>query len=35
MSLAGLNDRMMCPRRGNRRVNLIFEPPTIAGRAQL
>ena len=34
MSLAGLNDRMMCPRCGNRRVNLIFEPPTIAGRAQ-
>ena len=33
MSLAGLNDRMMCPRCGNRRVNLIFEPPTIAGRA--
>ena len=34
MSLAGLNDRMMCPRCGNRRVNLIFEPPMIAGRAQ-
>ena len=33
MSLAGLNDRMMCPRCGNRRVNLIFEPPAIAGRA--
>jgi hypothetical protein len=33
MSLAGLNDRMMCPRCGNRRVNLIFEPPMIAGRA--
>lgn len=32
MALAGLNDRMMCPRCGNRRVNLIFEPPTIAGR---
>jgi len=24
---------MMCPRCGNRRVNLIFEPPMIAGRA--
>lgn len=35
MPLAGLNDRMMCPRCGNRRVNLIFEPPTIAGRAQV
>jgi hypothetical protein len=33
MSLAGLNDRMMCPRCGNRRVNLIFEPPTVASRA--
>jgi hypothetical protein len=34
MSLAGLNDRMMCPRCGSRRINLIFEPPTIAGRAR-
>ena len=34
MSLAALNDRMMCPRCGSRRVNLIFEPPTIAGRAR-
>ena len=33
-SLAGLNDRMMWPHRGNRRVNPIFEPPTIAGRAK-
>ena len=33
MPLAGLHDRMMCPRCGGRRVNLIFEPPTIAGRA--
>ena len=32
MPLAGLGDRMMCPRCGNRRVNLIFEPPPIAGR---
>ena len=34
MSLAGLNERMMCPRCGNRRVNLIFEPPTNARQAQ-
>jgi hypothetical protein len=33
MSRAGLNDRMMCPRCGNRRVNLIFEPPKVASRA--
>jgi hypothetical protein len=26
-------ERMMCPRCGNRRVNLIFEPPTVAKRA--
>jgi hypothetical protein len=32
-SLAGLRDRMMCPRCGNRRVNLIFEPPPVATRA--
>src|ERR1700679_3358681 len=29
---AALGDRMMCPRCGNRRVNLIFEPPPVAGR---
>ncbi|MGA2843221.1 MAG: hypothetical protein ABSG18_24335 [Steroidobacteraceae bacterium] len=34
MSLAGLNGRMMCPRCGSRRVNLIFEPPPIADRAE-
>jgi hypothetical protein len=34
MPLAGLSERMMCPRCGNRRVNLIFEPPMNAGRAQ-
>ncbi len=33
MSLAGLRERMMCPRCGNRRVNLIFDPPTHAKRA--
>jgi hypothetical protein len=33
ISLAALNDRTLCPRCGSRRVNLIFEPPTIAGRA--
>jgi hypothetical protein len=33
MPLAGLADRMMCPRCGARRVNLIFEPPPVAGRA--
>jgi hypothetical protein len=27
MPLSGLRERMMCPRCGNRRVNLIFEPP--------
>jgi hypothetical protein len=31
MPLAGLSERMMCPRCGNRRVNLIFEPPMNAG----
>jgi hypothetical protein len=30
MSLSGLRERMMCPRCGNRRVNLIFDPPSIA-----
>jgi hypothetical protein len=33
ISLAGLRERMMCPRCGNRRVNLIFEPPPVAKRA--
>ena len=33
MPLAGLQGRMMCPRCGNRRVSLIFEPPAAAGRA--
>ena len=33
MPLSGLRERMMCPRCGNRRVNLIFEPPAIAKRA--
>jgi hypothetical protein len=28
-----LSERMMCPRCGNRRVTLIFEPPRVAGRA--
>ena len=32
MPPAGLRDRMMCPKCGNRRVNLIFEPPPIATR---
>ena len=32
MSLSGLRERMMCPRCGNRRVNLIFEPPSVAKR---
>jgi hypothetical protein len=33
MPLAGLRERMMCPRCGNRRVNLIFDPPPVAKRA--
>jgi hypothetical protein len=33
MSLSGLRERMMCPRCGNRRVNLIFDPPPVAKRA--
>jgi hypothetical protein len=33
MSLAGLRERMMCPCCGNRRVNLIFDPPPVAQRA--
>jgi hypothetical protein len=32
MPLSGLRERMMCPRYGNRRVNLIFEPPPAAKR---
>jgi hypothetical protein len=32
MPLSGLRERMMCPRCGNRRVNLIFEPPAVAKR---
>jgi hypothetical protein len=33
MPLSGLRERMMCPRCGNRRVNLVFEPPAAAKRA--
>ena len=33
MPLSGLRERMMCPRCGNCRVNLIFQPPTVAKRA--
>jgi hypothetical protein len=33
MPLSGLRERMMCPRCGNRRVNLIFEPPPVVMRA--
>jgi hypothetical protein len=33
MPLSGMRERMMCPRCGNRRVNLIFEPPPVAKRA--
>ena len=29
----GLGDLMMCPHCGSRRVNVIFEPPMVAGRA--
>jgi hypothetical protein len=32
MPLSRLRERMMCPRCGNRRVNLIFEPPPVAKR---
>jgi hypothetical protein len=35
MPLSGLRERMMCPRCGNRRVNLIFEPPPVAKRAPI
>jgi DNA-directed RNA polymerase subunit RPC12/RpoP len=33
MPLSGLGERMVCPRCGYRRVNLIFEPPAAAKRA--
>jgi hypothetical protein len=33
MPLAGLGERMMCPSCGSRRVNVIFEPLAMAGRA--
>jgi len=33
MPLAALGNRMMCPRRGACRVNLMFELPPVAGRA--
>ena len=33
MPLSGLRERMMRRRCGNRRVNLIFEPPPVAKRA--
>ena len=33
MPLSSLRERMMCPRCGNRRVNLIFEPPAVGKRA--
>ena len=33
MSLAGLRERMMCPKCGNRRINLIFDPPPVVKRA--
>jgi hypothetical protein len=32
MPLAGLRERMMCPGCGDRRVNLIFNPPAVAKR---
>jgi hypothetical protein len=35
MPVSGLRERMMCRRWGNRRVNLIFEPPPVAKRAPL
>ena len=34
MPLAGLRERMMCPRCGNRR-HLIFDPPSVAARASI
>jgi hypothetical protein len=33
MPLSGLRERMMRRRCGNRRVNLIFEPPPVAKRS--
>jgi hypothetical protein len=33
MPLAGLREHMTCPRCGNRRVNLIFDPPPAGARA--
>ena len=33
MPLANLRERTMCPRCGNRRINLIFDPPPVANRA--
>jgi hypothetical protein len=33
MPVAALADRMMYPRCGNRRISIIFEPPTASGRA--
>jgi hypothetical protein len=33
MPLGGLRERLMCPRCGNRRVILIFDPPPVAARA--
>jgi hypothetical protein len=35
MPLSGLRERMMCPRCGNRRVNLIFGPPSVAKRTPI
>jgi hypothetical protein len=32
MPLSALRERMMCPRCGNRRVNLIFDPPPASKR---
>jgi hypothetical protein len=34
MPLSALRERMMCPRCGNRRVNLIFDPPTNMAQAR-
>jgi hypothetical protein len=35
MPLSALRERMMCPCCGNRRVNLIFDPPTNTARAPM
>ena len=35
MPLSGLQERTVCPRCGNRRVNLIFEPPPVARRVPI